>query len=155
MRWLLPVIVILLTLSPTVAATILEPSWVEKYVNSYNSRVDGAPDILKKLLVGNERVNINIILNSGEIETVGFQTESSRITRTVPGGFDEPTIDIVATESAINNVRQATDPIEAFQTERDFGMVTVTGLTLATKFKVGGVLASISVLRFFAGIFFG
>ncbi len=119
-----------------------------------NSKIDNAPDLLKGLL-GNERVNLEVIRNDGSVFRVGFEVEKARINRTVDGGLGDPTITITTTESAIEAIRSSNDPIAAFQNERNLGQVDIQGTNLFTRAKLEAVLSSTSVLQFFYNILFG
>jgi hypothetical protein len=127
---------------------------IQENVNSYNSKIDKAPDILKGL-VGNEKINVDITGNDGSIFHVGFILENARINQTVDGGLSDPSIVITTTESAINTIRSSDNPITAFQKERDLGQMNIEGKNLLTGAKLGAVLSSTSVLQFFGNVFFG
>jgi hypothetical protein len=148
-------IAILMLLSVSFAAAITyDVSGMQQYVKDYNSKIDQAPDLLKGLL-GNEKVNLEVIRNDGRVFLVGFDVEKARINRTVDGGFSDPTITITATESAIDTIRSSNDPIAAFQNERNLGQVDIQGTNLLTKAKLEAVLSSTSVLQFFYNMLFG
>ena len=131
-----------------------DSSGVQNYVDGYNSKIDNAPDVLKGLL-GNERINIDIIRGDGSVFSTGLEVEHARVNRTVQGGLSDPTIIITTTESAINNIRGTSDPISAFQEESKAGQVRIEGQNPFTRAKIGAVLSSSSVLGFFYNIFFG
>jgi hypothetical protein len=131
-----------------------DSSGVQNYVDGYNSKIAYAPDVLKGLL-GNERINIDIIRGDGSIFSTGLEVENARVNRTVQGGLSDPTIIITTTESAINNIRGASDPVTVFQKESETGQVKIEGQNLVTRAKIGAVLSSSSVLGFFYNIFFG
>lgn len=144
----------LLVLSLSIAGAVVDSASIQYYVDIYNNRVDNAPDILKGLL-GNERININITKNDGSILVTGFEMENARINRVVDGGVNDPTITVVTTEDAIDNIRSSDNPISTFQTERERGQVVIKGNSLTTRVKLDAILSSTSVLQFFYNIFFG
>lgn len=156
MRYSILALMVLLamSLSLSMASAAVDNATVQYYVDSYNSRIDNAPAILKGI-VGNERIELDITNNDGSVNKFGFETENARITRTVEGGISDPTISINATEDAMNRIRSSDDPLSTFQQERNFGGIDIEGRTLATKVKLGAVLSSADVLRFFYNIFFG
>jgi hypothetical protein len=146
--------VILLALSINLASALFESTDANDYVTYYNNDISNAPSVLRSL-VGNERVDINIIMNNGSVYEVGFETEDARIVRTVPGGIEDPTITVDTTESAINSIKSSSDPVGAFETARNYGQVEIEGHTITTKAKLALALSSTSVIRFFYEIFFG
>jgi hypothetical protein len=146
-------IAMLFMLSFSIADALLESTSAQYYANIYNNRIDNAPDVLKGLL-GDEMVNINITRNNGSVLSTGFVVKNARIDEVVDGGVDNPSITVVTTESAINNIRSSDDPIAAFQKERDAGQVRIEGKSLTTRVKLDALLSSTSVIRFFYNIFF-
>jgi hypothetical protein len=146
-------IAMLFMLSFSIADAIFESTSAQYYANIYNNRIDNAPDVLKGLL-GDERVNINITRNDGSVLSTGFVVKNARIEEVVDGGVNNPSITVVTTESAINNIKNSDDPIAAFQKERDAGQVRIEGKSLTTRVKLDALLSSTSVIRFFYNIFF-
>ena len=55
-------LVLLISLSSAITYSI---EGTRKNVNSYNSKIDNAPDILKRL-VGNENINVDVIKNTDQ-----------------------------------------------------------------------------------------
>jgi len=144
----------LLVLSLSIADALFETTSIQDYVDIYNSRIDNAPEVLKGLL-GDERVNIDITRNNGSVLSAGFVVENARVEEVVDGGVDDPTITVITTENAINNIKNSDDPIAAFQRERDIGQVRIEGKSLTTRVKLDALLSSTSVIRYFYNIFFG
>ncbi len=156
MRYLILIFMILLMVSlcPHASAATIDNSTVQYYVNIYNSRIDNAPDILKAL-VGNQRIDLDVIRNDGSIYKTGFEMQNARISSTVEGGISDPTISINATEDSINRIRSSSDPISTFQQERSYGGINIQGNTFTTRAELGIVLSNTDVLKFFYNIFFG
>lgn len=154
MRYTVVGLLMLFVLSLPLAGASFTDSQVQNYVDTYNQRIDGAPDILKNL-IGNERIDLNITSNDGSIFSVGFETQNARVSRTVMGGIENPTIIVSATEGAIERIKASDDPVTAFQEEKGYGQVNIEGTTLVTKLKLSAVLSSLPVLKFFSSIFFG
>ena len=125
----------------------------QENINSYNSKIDNAPDILKRL-VGNEKINIDVIRNDGSVFRVGFVMENARINQTVEGGFSDASIILTTTENAVNTIRSSDNPIDTFQKQEDLGQVRIEGDNLLTKAKLSVVFSS-SVLQFFSNVFYG
>ena len=153
MKIALPITVLLVLLISLSSAITYSNAGIQKNVNSYNNKIDTAPAILKGL-VGNEKINLDIIGNDGSVFLIGFVMENARINQTVEGGLSDPSIILTITEGAINNIRSSDNPITAFQKEKDFGQVKIEGTNLLTSAKLGAVFSS-SVLQFFSNIFFG
>jgi len=154
MKIVLSIAILLALLISLSTAVTYSNAGIQGYVDSYNSKIDTAPGILKGL-VGNEKINADITGKDGAVFRVGFVTENGRINQTVGGGLGDPSIVITTTESAINNIRSSGNPIVAFQSERDSGQMNVEAKNLLTGIKLGAVLSSPSVLQFFSNVFFG
>jgi hypothetical protein len=153
MKRLILAIAMLLMLSFSIADAAFQSASIQNYVDTYNSRIDNAPDVLKGLL-GDERVNINITRNDGSVLSTGFVVEKARIEDVVDGGVDDPTITVVTTENAIDNIKSSDNPITAFQEERDVGQVRIEGKSFASRVKLEALLSSSSVIQYFYNIFF-
>ncbi|OPY53303.1 MAG: hypothetical protein A4E48_00826 [Methanosaeta sp. PtaU1.Bin060] len=134
-----------------VAGASIDSATVHKYVNIYNNRIDGSPEVIKSL-VGNEKVEVNVI-NGSRVYRVGIETENARVSRIVEGGIDNPSITINATEDAINRIKGSSDPISEFQKQRANSQVDIVGHTWLMQAKLN--LAFSSLLEFFYKIFFG
>lgn len=153
MRYSILAVLVLLLCLPVANASFGYPT-VEKYVDIYNDKVSGAPDILKNLL-GNEKIDISVTMSNGSVLRVGLETDNGAISQVIKGEVENPTIVVVTTESAISAVTGSSDPISAFQKQMDMGQVRIEGENLVTRMKLNAVLSSTSVLKFFANIFFG
>ncbi|OYV12495.1 MAG: hypothetical protein CG445_660 [Methanosaeta sp. ASM2] len=125
----------------------------QENINSYNNKIDNAPDILKRL-VGNEKINIDVIRNDGSVFRVGFVMENARINQAVEGGLSDPSIILTTTENAVDTIRSSDNPIDTFQKQEDLGQVRIEGDNLLTKAKLSVVFSS-SVLQFFSNVFYG
>jgi hypothetical protein len=143
----------MLKLAFSIADALFDQEKIKEFVDSYNNKTDKVPLILKGLL-GNERVNIKISLSNGSILRIGYETKNARIIRVVDGGLSNPTINVIATQNAIDRIDNSKDPIETFQKERDLGRVSIEGQNMASKIMLDAVLSSTSALRFFYNIFF-
>jgi len=154
MRYTVIGLLMLFVVSLSIASASFTQSQIQNYVDIYNQRIDGAPDLLKGL-IGNERIDLNISSNDGSIFSVGFETQNARVSRTVMGGTQNPTIIVSATEGAIERIKASDDPVATFQAEKGYGQVNIEGTTFVTKLKLAAVLSSLPVLKFFSSIFFG
>jgi hypothetical protein len=136
------------------SAISLDLPQMQRNADAYNNKIDKAPAILKDIL-GNEKINMNITRDDGSVFRAGLDMVNARIERTVDGGWNDPTITITTTESAINTVRRSNDPIAAFQEQRDLGQINFEAKGLIAQAKLGAVLSSTSVLQFGYSLFFG
>jgi hypothetical protein len=139
--------------SVSIADVVHDPHEIQDFADSYNSRIDKVPKILKSIL-GSERVFIKISLSNGDVFRLGYETEKARIVKIVEGGLKNPTIIVAATQSSIEKINSSKDPLAAFRKEMDRGNFAIDGQTLATKAKLRAALASDSVLWFFYKILF-
>jgi len=155
MKKAIPVVVLLIMLSLSVASGIsLDAASIQSYVDSYNGKIDNAPDVLKGML-GNEQVNVDITRNDGSLFQVGFDVKNAHIDSMVEGGLSDPSIVLTTTESAVANIKGSDDPITAFQNQMDLGQVRIEGENYIAKAKIAAVLSSGGVLQFFYNVFFG
>ncbi len=153
-RSILSIAISLMLLISFANAFSIDMAETQKNVDSYNKNIDKAPAILKGIM-GNEKINLDIIRDNGSTFRVGLDVVSARIEKTVAGGFNDPSITITTTENAINNIRRSNEPIVAFQNERDRGQITFEANGLLAKAKLEAVLSSTSVLQFGYSLFFG
>jgi hypothetical protein len=155
MKKAIPVVVLLIMLSLSVASAVsLDAASIQSYVDSYNGKIDNAPDVLKGML-GNEQVNVDITRNDGSLFQVGFDVKNAHIDSMVEGGLSDPSIVLTTTESAVANIKGSDDPITAFQNQMDLGQVRIEGENYIAKAKIAAVLSSGGVLQFFYNVFFG
>jgi hypothetical protein len=155
MKKAIPVVALLIMLSLSVASGIsLDAASIQSYVDSYNGKIDNAPDVLKGML-GNEQVNVDITRNDGSLFQVGFDVKNAHIDSMVEGGLSDPSIVLTTTESAVANIKGSDDPITAFQSQMDLGQVRIEGENYIAKAKIAAVLSSGGVLQFFYNVFFG
>ena len=155
MKNAIPVAVLLIMLSWSVASAVsLDAASIQSYVDSYNGKIDKAPDVLKGML-GNEQVNVDITRNDGSLFQMGFDVKNARIDSMVEGGLSDPSIVVTTTESAVANIKGSDDPITAFQNQMDLGQVRIEGENYIAKAKIAAVLSSGGVLQFFYNVFFG
>jgi len=127
---------------------------MQKYIDRYNTNVDNAPVLLRSLL-GDERVDVDLLLVNGTLFEVGFETEGGRIARTVVGGFENPSIVAETRVDVIDRILKADDPIAEFQRSREAGDVVIEGMTWTAKLKLAAALSSMDVLRFFLQLISG
>ena len=139
--------------SVSIADVVHAPHEIQNFADSYNSRIDKVPKILKSIL-GSERVLIKISLSDGDVFRLGYETEKARIVKIVEGGLKNPTIIVAATQSSIEKINSSKDPLAAFRKEMHRGNFAIDGQTLATRVKLRAALASDSVLWFFYKILF-
>jgi hypothetical protein len=155
MKKAIPVVALLIMLSLSFASAVsLDAASIQSYVDSYNGKIDNAPDVLKGML-GNEQVNVDITRNDGSLFQVGFDVKNAHIDSMVEGGLSDPSIVLTTTESAVANIKGSDDPITAFQSQMDLGQVRIEGENYIAKAKIAAVLSSGGVLQFFYNVFFG
>ena len=158
MRYTALALLMFYVVSLSVASGSFTQDQVQNYVDHYNQRIDGAPDLVRGLLtglLGNEMIDVNISMNDGSVFSVGFETKDARITKTDAGGVQNPTIIIALTDGAIERIKGSNDPVAAFQAEMSSGQVNIKGTNPFTNLKISAVLSSLPVLKFFSSIFFG
>ncbi|MHC1595193.1 MAG: hypothetical protein ACXQT2_07795 [Methanotrichaceae archaeon] len=122
---------------------------VEFYNASMENAPDNAPDLVKSLL-GDERIEINIIRENGTILAAGLYMENALVVKTIEGEMDSPTVVIEGTEDAITRIPGAEDPVKVFQQAWNDDEISITGKTFKAKFKIAAALSSTTLLEFLA-----
>jgi hypothetical protein len=121
-------------------------------VESYNNNLGTAPDTIKNLLKC-EKVNIEISLGNGSLLEWGFETENAKIVSHVQGSVKNPTIEVYATEKALDNVLNATDPVASYLQEENAGNIRIKGNTLGSILRLGTALLDAQDIKLFLGLF--
>jgi hypothetical protein len=140
--------------STSILDVLSDPSQLHNFAEGYNKKIDKVPKILRCLL-GEERVNIKIVLRDGKIYRLGYITEKARITRIIEGWLKDPTITVTTTQKAIEEIDASVDPLAAFKKEKASRGLIIEAQNLATRVKLDAVLSSDSVLWFFYNTLFG
>lgn len=133
------------------ASAVVDVNNLQKSIDSYNKNIDNAPSVLRALL-GDEKVNITVLMNDSSIIAWGFETKNAKIIRSETGGIENPTIDVYATEGAIYRVENAADPVAAYKDAEKSGEVSIKGNTMGDKIKLATALSSGDAIKFFFGI---
>lgn len=144
-------LVFILTLALTTSASALTFESIQRGVDLYNSGVENAPGVVKTLL-GDERIQVEIIRADGTKLMAGLETENAVIVNATEGEIEDPTMVVEAEEEAVMGVYQADDPVAAFEEAEKKGEISVRGTTFTARLKVAAALASTPALRFFAGL---
>ena len=145
-------LIVLLIVIP--ACALFESTPLDEYIDRYNYSMDKAPGILKTLL-GNERVELDIVLDNGSQFKVGLVVNNGLIVSTTKGGIEDRTILIQTKEDVIQTMSQSRDPITAFQQAREAGSISITGNNFLSNLKVNTALSNIDLLRLFDGVLKG
>jgi hypothetical protein len=146
---ILPIFLIVLYL---ISASAVDFNNLQDSVNRYNNKIDQAPAVLKALM-GNERLNMTILMNNGNVVIWGLETENAKIVRYSLGGLENPTINEYATESAINEVLNAKDPVAVFNNAKMAGQIRVEGKTPTAKIKIMVMLSDEEAIKYYFGMF--
>jgi hypothetical protein len=151
MKLLIFILALALAFAASAPASAITFESIQHGVDIYNSGVENAPGVLKTLL-GDERIQVEIVRANGTALTAGLETKNAVIVKTIEGEIEDPTIMVVAEEEAITRVYESDDPVAAFQEAKDQGKISVRGTTFTSKLKVTAALASTPALRFFASL---
>jgi hypothetical protein len=150
---LLSVAVLLMLLVSFTDAFTLDMPGMEKHAAIYNSKVASAPYVLTSML-GSEKVNLIVTRDNGTIFRAGMDVVSARIEHIVPGGYNNSTIIVTTTQSAINQVVGSKDKISTFKNLTDQGKISFETNSWVSEIKLKAVLSSTSVLQFGYNLFF-
>ena len=135
-------------------AFTLDMAGIEKSAAIYNSKIESAPYILTSML-GSEKINLIVTRDNGTVFRAGMDIVSAKIKRVVDGGFDDPSILITTTESAIDDVVLSKDKISEFKKLTDDGRIKFEAKSWLAGAKIKAALSSTSVLQFGYNLFFG
>jgi hypothetical protein len=149
---ILCLLVVLIIVIP--ACALFESTSLDGYVDRYNKNMDKAPSVLKAL-VGNEKVELEIVLNGGGQFKAGLEVNNGMVVRITNGGISDQTILIQTREDVIQAMSQSPDPIAAFQQARNAGNVSITGNNFLSNLKVNTALSNMDLLRLLDGILKG
>ncbi|MGV8175600.1 MAG: hypothetical protein ACP5OU_07860 [Methanothrix sp.] len=127
---------------------------VERNAANYNSNIDRAPFLLTSFL-GSEKINLNVIRYNGTLFRAGLSMVDGRIEHVDSGGYNESSIAINTTESAMNEVILSRDKISTFKNLTDEGRIDFQAEAWKSQAKLRIVLSSASVLQFGYDLFFG
>jgi hypothetical protein len=134
-------------------AFTLDMAGIEKSAAIYNSKIESAPYILTSML-GSEKINLIVTRDNGTVFRAGMDIVSAKIKRVVDGGFDDPSILITTTESAIDDVVLSKDKISEFKKLTDDGRIKFEAKSWLAGAKIKAALSSTSVLQFGYNLFF-
>lgn len=118
------------------------------YGDMYNKKIGHAPEVLRSM-VGDENVEFTISLNNGSSIQWWMELEKAKIVRSGYGGLEDATIEVTATEAALNNVLHAEDPVAAYQEAESSGQMTIDGKTFKSGIKITAALNLGNVINSF------
>lgn len=150
MRYLNSFSVLLIILA--LASAAVDFNNLQDAVSKYNNKIDQAPALLKDLM-GNERLNMTILMNNSNVVVWGLETKNAKIVRYHLGGLENSTIEEYGTEMAINEVINAEDPVAVFHKAEDAGQIRIEGKTLTAKIKLMAVLSNGEAIKYYFGMF--
>lgn len=150
MRYLNSFSVLLIILA--LASATVDFNNLQDAVNRYNNKIDLAPALLKDLM-GDERLNMTILMNDSKIVVWGLETKNAKIVRYYLGGLENSTIEEYGTEMAINEVINAEDPVAVFHKAEDAGQIRIEGKTPMAKIKLMAVLSNGDAIKYYFGMF--
>ncbi|MCJ7444877.1 MAG: hypothetical protein MUO26_10160 [Methanotrichaceae archaeon] len=136
----------------SVSSAKIEFDNLQQLVDNYNVNIEKAPEVLKALL-GSEKINFTIPLSNNSTLSWGFETQNAKIVNSAQGGIDNPTIEVYATEEAIDKVLDAQDTVEAYRNAEKDGQMKIQGNTFTANLKLRAALSNAAAIRYFFGIF--
>ena len=150
-KYLAPLAMALLLVLP-VADAAVDFNNLQDSVDRYNNNIENAPAVLKAFM-GNERINMTILMNNGSVVVWGIETENAKIISYTLGGLKNPTIYEYAYEDAINEVLSAKDSLAVFHESEKSGRIKIEGRTPEAKIKVAVMLSSGEAIKYYFGMF--
>ncbi len=136
----------------SIAEATVDFNNLQDSITRYNNNIENAPPVLKAFM-GNERINMTILLHNESMTVWGIETENAKIIKYTLGGLKNPTIEEFACEDAINEVLNAEDPFTVFHESENSGRIKIEGRTPEAKIKVAAMLSSEESIKYYFGIF--
>ncbi|MBN2566584.1 hypothetical protein JXB02_00690 [Candidatus Woesearchaeota archaeon] len=124
----------------------------QEHTDAINAHVDEVPGFFRRTF-GDQRINIYINLDDGELAELYVVTEGSRIAAVSLGAGEDATMEIRSTEAVVRDLMTGDDPLGVIYGGLDSNDITYTTLTFRTSFMVGAARATLRVFRFFGGMF--
>ena len=146
---IISVVIVALFLSLSIACAV-DFNDLQDYAVYYNDKIENAPGVLKSM-IGNEKVDLTVLLNNGSTMRWGMELENAKIIWSGYSGLEKPTIEVKTTEDAINNVLHAEKPMTAYQEAEKSGQMTIDGKTFGSDAKITMALGMGSVIDSFIG----
>ena len=138
-------LVILLLLIPIVSALETDELLDDmgKIKTNFNENFE-APGFFKALF-GEEKINLHITLDDGEVLVVGISMENSKITTIKDVALESPTLNAYAGEEVMDKILYSEDPFSELKKGLDNDEVTYKATTIKSKVKYGvaGLLATV------------
>jgi hypothetical protein len=150
MRYIIPFTLVVMCILYTAGAAEYINNF-QNAIESYNKNFDKVPESIKNLLE-NEKVNITISLDDGSQLRCGFETKNSWIVGYAQGGLKNPTIEVYATEKAINDVQKAADPAASILKAETSGNIRIEGRTLSSSLRLRTALIDPNDIKLFLGL---
>ena len=119
---------------------------LREYVPVYNENVDNLPGFIKRIS-GNERINLEIVLENGSTLRIGVVTEDGRITEFSKGRISEPTVKAWTGEEVARRIINSEDPMSTGINALKMGEIKYSGVGFRKSLKVFAVKIVIKVYR--------
>jgi hypothetical protein len=101
------------------------------------------------LLFGNERINIVVQFNTGLDLNASLVTKKGAILSVYENHLENPTLDVVASERAVEQMTSGEDPLQSFLDALDSGAVTYEAVGVSKKVKFSFVPLVAKVAKWF------
>jgi hypothetical protein len=150
MRYLIVLILVIVGIFHMAGAIEFNDN-LQNSVEIYNNNLDKAPITIENLLK-NEDVSIAISKDDGSLLRWGFETKNARIVSYALGGLKNPTIEVYATENAINDVLNAVDPVASYLNAEKAGNIEIKGKTLGSNLRLRTALINSDEIILFLGL---
>ncbi|MEA3329618.1 MAG: hypothetical protein U9Q06_02635 [Nanoarchaeota archaeon] len=100
-------------------------------------------------LFGNERINLFITSNTGEIETIGIVTENKFFISLEQGELTDPTLSVYTDETTLRTIQDSEDTLKAFQEALDNKTISYKAIGFRKKIKFGFLKLIVKVANWF------
>jgi hypothetical protein len=115
----------------------------------YNNNIERVPSFVKTIF-GNERLNVTVTRDNGNLDHVSIETENGLITTITRGSFDAYTMDMRVSEKTINDIAGSNDQASQLKQALDNGEITYTPRTVASTVKTGMAKIFLTIMSWFS-----
>jgi hypothetical protein len=110
---------------------------LEKTKDEFNIDAEKDPSWIMKNIVGDQKINVEIILKDGSTKIIGIETKDGQVTTIQPTPIENPTMEISVDEDKVQEMVQSGDPIGFLSENLGKDGMEIETFDFWTGFKIG------------------